>query len=538
MVDVAKRAGRMGSIERLGFVWLALLAAACGGRTSRSTASSNGAGGATNQTDASTTEARWARMAVSPKMSFFDAVAADRSGNAYAAGYFSGPSTLDLGDGVTIAGAYAGDNAFLVKYDSGGRVQWARTVAAGSIGSRFPSVAVDPSGNVYVVGSLYPASGDVDFGDGFTFTKSDTFHNAVLVKYDASGAVAWVRAISAGPGDSIFNSLAVDAAGNLSVAGAIEGTGTYDFGNDVTATGTAAGDPSADPPYGQNVVLVKYDAAGIAQWAQTVAAGSLDSRFDSVRLDSAGNAYALGAITGLQTYDFGHGVTATGMPIQSHIANPGGASVLVKYDPAGTAQWAQAVTAALMSVAVDPAGNAYAVGQLDSRPCDFGNGVTAAGTLDSDDFTGLLGPAYVLLVKYDSSGVARWARTVASSGQNSYFDAVAVDASGNVLAAGGVMRPGTYDFGDGATVTAVDQDGYAGVVVKYDAEGIADWARSARHDGSSGDVFSSVTVDPLNDVYVAGGVSGTGLVDFGDGAAVTTTELSSPGWSALLVEYR
>ena len=115
MVDVAKRAGRMGWIERLGFVWLALLAAACGGRTSRSTASSNGAGGATNQTDASTTGARWARMAVSPKMSFFDAVAADRSGNAYAAGYFSGPSTLDLGDGVTIAGAYAGDNAFLVK---------------------------------------------------------------------------------------------------------------------------------------------------------------------------------------------------------------------------------------------------------------------------------------------------------------------------------------------------------------------------------------------------------------------------------------
>jgi len=96
----------------------------------------------------------------------------------------------------------------------------------------------------------------------------------------------------------------------------------------------------------------------------------------------------------------------------------------------------------------------------------------------------------------------------------------------------------TYDFGDGNAVTAVDQDGYAGVVVKYDSAGIAEWARSSKHDGSSGEVFWSVTLDPLNDAYVAGGIGGTGLVDFGDGAAVTATGLSSPDWSALLVKYQ
>jgi hypothetical protein len=539
MVDV-ERAGRMGSIKCLGFVWLALSTAACGGEVSRSSrAGGGGASSGGEGTAASTTGTRWARTVVSaPTPSEFSSVAADRSGNVYAAGDFSGPGTLDFGDGVTITGAYASNNALLVKYDPLGTAQWAHTDAALSVGSQFPSVATDSSGNVYAVGYLYPASGEVDFGNGVTFTKSDTFLNAVLVKYDSSGAAQWARAITAGPSDSKFNAVTLDASGNVYVAGAIQGTGTYDFGDHVTAMGTAAGDPNAIPRYGQNVVLVKYDSTGTAQWARTLAAGSLDSSFSSVAVDPAGNVYALGAITGMETYDFGNGMTATGMPIPSQLANPGGADVVVKYDPAGTAQWVQAVTAFFYSVAVDAAGNVYAAGSIGSPTYDFGNGVTAAGTVNSDAGTSLVVPGFVLLVKYDSSGIARWARTVATGGQSSYFESVVADSSGDVYAAGSAWGPGIYDFGNGATVTATTEDGYSGLLVKYDSSGTAEWARSSRNERPSGEVFSSVTVDSLNDVYVAGYVDGTGSVDFGGNVTVTAPQLASSGSSALLVKYQ
>ena len=123
--------------------------------------------------------------------------------------------------------------------------------------------------------------------------------------------------------------------GSVYAAGYILRTGTYNFGNSVTATGTYSN--------GGNIVLVKYDSFGVAQWAQTVTAGSInsvDSFFTSVSaVASDGSVYAAGYILGTGTYNFGNSVTATG-------TSTGGINiVLVKYDSSGVAQWAQTVTA-------------------------------------------------------------------------------------------------------------------------------------------------------------------------------------------------
>ena len=111
-------------------------------------------------------------------------------------------------------------------------------------------------------------------------------------------------------------------------AGNSYGTGTYDFGNNVTATGSNSG---------YNVTLVKYDSSGVAQWAQTVTGAVDDSSFSSVSVASDGSVYAAGYIYGTGTYNFGNSVTATGTYTGNNI-------VLVKYDSSGLAQWAQTVT--------------------------------------------------------------------------------------------------------------------------------------------------------------------------------------------------
>ena len=103
--------------------------------------------------------------------------------------------------------------------------------------------------------------------------------------------------------------------GSVYAAGYIAGTGTYNFGNGVTATGTSSG---------ENIVLVKYDSSGVAQWAQTVTAGSDESSFTSVFVASDGSVYAAGSIDGTGTYNFGNGVTAAG-------TYAGGNIVLVRY---------------------------------------------------------------------------------------------------------------------------------------------------------------------------------------------------------------
>jgi hypothetical protein len=71
----------------------------------------------------------------------------------------------------------------------------------------------------------------------------------------------------------------------------------------VGATGTYAG---------ENVILVKYEPDGIAQWARTVSAGSSSSIFSDVSVDSTGNVYTVGTQLGTENYTYGDGVSGAG----------------------------------------------------------------------------------------------------------------------------------------------------------------------------------------------------------------------------------
>jgi hypothetical protein len=193
-------------------------------------------------------QARWAEsVSAGSNSSQFDSVAVDSSGNMYAVGYIYGTGTYTFGTGVSAAGTYGSSNVVLVKYNSSGTAQWARTVSAGSSESRFSSVTVDSSGNVHSAGHIY-GTGSYTFGTGVSAAGSSSGTNVALVKYDSSGTAQWTHTVSRGSG-SQFSSVAVDSGGNVHAAGHIYGTGTYTFGTGVSAAGT----------YGSyNVVLVKY----------------------------------------------------------------------------------------------------------------------------------------------------------------------------------------------------------------------------------------------------------------------------------------
>jgi hypothetical protein len=352
------------------------------------------------------------------------------------------------------------------------------------------------------------------FGSATASGGSPGSDNILLVKYNAAGTALWAKIAASGSAGSAFRAVAT-AAGNVYAAGSFP-PGTLNLGNSVIVSG---GNPS-----GTNILLVKYDAAnGAAQWAKTTVLASANSVFNAVAADGAGNIYAAGYQNGTGTLDFGNSITVSG----------GSSVLLVKYDAAGTAQWAKTVSGPNASffsaVAVDGAGNVYAAGyQTGTGAFDYGNGVSADGAYTSTN---------ALIVKYDAdTGAAQWARTVGTATAVSRFDAVTVDGAGNVYAAGYQNDTQAFDYGSGYVYG--NYTGQNAVIVKYNAAGAVLWARPALSAEPNASAFASVTADGAGNVYAAGSQTGAGAFDYGTAERpVTAAGAYSGGTNAALVKY-
>jgi hypothetical protein len=481
--------------------------------------------------------ALWARsVSTGNRSSVFTATAVDSYGNVYAAGYQNGTDTFTYGTGISAQGIYSGGSSVvLVKYNSSGVAQWARTVSAGNSDSRFNAVAVDSNGNVYAAG-YQKSSGVYTYETNVSAQgTSSGDYNVVLVKYNSNGTAQWARTVSAGSRESAFNAVAVDSSGNVYAAGYQNGTGNFTYG-----TGVSVQEPNAG---GNNVVLVKYNSSGTALWAQTVRvstgnSGTTNSQFTAVAVDSSGSVYAAGYQYGTYTpnwgdgaYIYGTGVSAVGTRNVNNV-------VLVKYDSSGTAQWARTITSStggsgtttadsyFTSVAVDSTGSVYAAGlQTDNGTYTYGTGVSAQGTSSNH--------RNVVLVKYDSSGMAQWARTVSAGSGGSQFNAIAVDSSGSVYAAGLQNGDGIYTYGAGVSAQTSVGNSCSVVLVKYDSSGTAQWARSGDV-GYSG--FNTVSVDSSG-VYAAGFQYYTASYTYGIGVSAQGTNNNDGYGNVVLVKY-
>jgi len=259
----------------------------------------------------------------------FDTVAVDNTGNVYAAGITNVPNNL-----------------VLVKYDSEGNARNKYEFTGGA-------VAVDATGNIYIM----------------WFSKGI---DPVLVKYDTNGIQQWACTVAGITNVVEFKAIAVDEAGNVYVTGRQSGTSLHDYGNNVTITGTSAGN---------NPVLVKYDSGGNAQWAYTPEesppVGMVN--FSVATVDRAGYVYVAGGQWG--TCNYGNGVTVIGPSTYTNVS-----PLLVKYDTAGSVRNAWILKegpdgSGFSDIALDPSsGYLYAVGYQDSKgDFDYGNGKVVAG---------------------------------------------------------------------------------------------------------------------------------------------------------------
>jgi hypothetical protein len=500
--------------------------------------------------------AAWAQTVTSPiagysNTSYINSVTTDISGNIYTAGAICGdgvighdaPSyvyTYNFGNGVTADSYFRYDNVLLVKYNSAGQAQWAKTVNPGPDTSYFSSVAVDNvSGSVYAAGNInYIVT--YDFDNGVTAAGTYSAGNCiVLVKYDSSGNAQWAKTAPGSPANSaVFNTIAVESSGNfIYAAGRINSNSSvYSFGSK-TATGKYTN---------QNIVLVKYDTAGNAQWAESVYTATDNSTFYSLTLDSSNNVYAVG-YTGVGAYTFNSGGTVS-------IANnsnryPGatgtidGNALIVKYDSNGNALWARTVSGTSLGkslfnyVTVDNSGNLYAVGYI------YGTGVfNFGGTGNITSNVNRNANANALLVKYDSNGNALWAQTVSGTGLGqSLLKCVSVDNSGNIFAAGSIYGTvGPYNFGGSGIINPdPNRNGSENVLLlKYDSSGNAILAKTVTNTITLGQSqYNSISVDNTGNVYAGGYIWGTGAFDFSGTGIIPIDSNRFTGYNFVLVKY-
>ena len=361
-------------------------------------------------------------------------------GRGGAAGGSAGAAGGRGGAGGAAAGATGTAGA------SGG-VAWLGTRILGTATTDYlASMVLDASGNIFINGPTAAAL----YGQ-----TAGSMNDMFALKLNAAGAVQWAAQI-AGDGEDSGGDLALDGAGNVYIAGS-----TY------TSIDGRAGAGGFD------VVLAKFDSTGARQWIRQF--GSAADDFGAgVVTDAAGNVYVAGTAG-----DALPGKTSAGR----------NDAFLVKFDSAGTQQWARQFGAATSEyttgAAIDAAGNLFVAAYVtdpDNSPPD----APEAG--------------HVLLAKYDGAGTSQWTRAISSDGNDRSFG-VAADGAGNVYVVGDTS--GNF----GGSGNAGNNDAY---VIKYDGAGNRVWARQFGTDEL--DTAEAVTTDGAGNVYVGGGTFSGGFV--------------------------
>ena len=486
----------------------------------------------------------WARTTTSGAFSQGNATATDSSGNVYVVGSIDGSTSYDFGNGVTVAGgcdAVAGatspGNAVIVKYSPSGTAIWARSVTGNSsvpsasppnppnTASDFLDVTVDLGGNIYVAGFLFGGvSNAYDFGNSVTWKPVSGGDNAILVKYDPTGAAQWVCRVTAASYGSSFNAVTADSAGNIYAGGWLYNNAAFTLSGSA-ASGSTPVTLTATKASGNNFVLAKYTSTGDILWAMTTSTATTQtSVITSLAIDSADMPVAAMTISGGGTFTI---VASRSVSLPSTGAN----LAVVKFNTTpGYTQWQKAITngsvaTRALKVAVDASDNVLlAAIATDAGTLSLGGGVSVV--------TGLAAKNNFLLLKFASlDGAPIWARSLASAPDVAKAGCVDTDASGNIYVVGYLSGILPYNFGNGVMVTA-PTSGTNAYLAKFDPSGSALWTRVPGSSASS--IFTGISIAPSGSAIAVGQINGAATT-FGAGASISGSSLTQP--SIAVVKY-
>ena len=279
---------------------------------------------------------QWVQKGGGTTDDFGNSLTIDNVGNLFVTGEFQGTATF--GSTSVVSAGYT--DIFLAKYNNLGTVEWVQN--GGSIYGDFSKgVAVDASGNSYITGSF----SDVASFNGNSVTsagQSDVF----VVKYNNAGTLQFIKREGGTSGEQA-SSIAVDASGNIYIAGNFSGTTTFGF-----STITSAGS--------NDIFVAKYGYLGNLLWLQN-GGGSYSDSAKSLALDNLGNVYVTGNFEVASIFSGNIIISKGDLDI-----------FVIKYDTGGIFQWIQKLGGNYVdsptSIIIDPSGNIFLTGLYNNTP--------------------------------------------------------------------------------------------------------------------------------------------------------------------------
>ncbi len=318
------------------------------------------------------------------------------------------------------------------------------------------AIAVDAAGNTYVTGSTCsatfattPGAFQTKYGGGacqvlpFLNTPLPS-GDAFVVKLDPTGSVVWATYLGGG-GEDVGQSIAVDAAGNVYVAGTTAPQAGPGTANTFPVTGGSAFPSGATQ---NDAFVVKLNAAGsqmiYGTYLPGMAYAGATNSMVSVAIDANGNAYVAGQA---QPAQFNFPTTAGAYQTSSSEKFSG---VIAKLNAAGSALvYATYLDGAdPLAIAVDSSGNAVITGSACASDCALGSGFPVTpGAFQVQESGSGPGDETPFVTKLNASGSGLIYSTFLGDGPEGL--AVKVDSQGRayILGNGGANFPTTPEPG-------------------------------------------------------------------------------------------
>ena len=390
-----------------------------------------------------------------------------------------------------------GDNCYPtgIAYDGSSAIYITGNALDGSQHSQIILMKYDLSGSLQWIRQYSDPATDSDLSNGIAIGSANQIYLAAscqdslattsqfrTIKYDANGNFQWQKDFSLGfTGANQASAICADASGNCYVAGNCRTANQYN-----------------------NVVTVSYNSAGSVNWSSTKYTSSNDYAVAIIR-SSAGNIFTAGSLNNYAT--------------------------VTRYTSGGNEDWSNYTTeiyaySMAHDIAVDPSGNAYITGtyyftvnndlttvkfNTTGTPTTFVYGTAndyeagisvecdAAGFIYTMGYSNTGGHYDYCLLKHNNSGSLQWNKTVTRSvSYDSYLNYLhgqylSVDAGGTFTIAG-------FDF---QLLTAEDF-----LCTRFSGSGAIQWNKLISRSNNSYDFPSGSVMDADRNIYVTGSGEG------------------------------
>ena len=437
-------------------------------------------------------------------------------GSFIAAGSIAGP--VQLGSGtpqqVTLTGAQL-NSGVLVRFSSDGSFASGHILVASQGGSEIAQVKGLPDGGALVYGSFagiatfdYGAPGSVQLHP----VDDESGYDVFLARIDSNDHLVWLRQIGGQDLDQPW-SMDTMSDGSSVLAARVGG-----LGSDVTIS---VGQPDAvdlSLPSGkwEQVLLVKYDAAGKIKWTNLFGGSSRDDQVNDLRTLSDGSTVIVGQY---QTDIQFPGQNFTGK------ANYTPYLFLARYLSDGSFSWARSVndsTAIASALQVSSTGTLLITGNTGAA-ATFGSGESTQVSFGS-------GPDNAFIAEYQTSGGFLGLRAIGSGSSSLGDSAFFVTPTGDLFIGGDIYYSYTFSTSKGAqTINSTGwEDGYLACA---SASGPIEWIDTAS--GNQHEYVTAFAMSKNGDLLVVG--TNSSDVSFSNG---TTLPLGNLWDNTFIAKYK